>query len=106
LTKRDVEIRRVRFRQSGGIAGLIRGCDVEAKTLDTADLRALEQHAQGARSRTAPARAPAARDVLTYQIAIETAAGTTELDFDELNVPDDLVPLLAHLSKHCRPMKP
>jgi len=101
-----MEIRKVRFRQSGGFAGLVRGCDVEAKTLDAADLRALEQHAQGAPGGTAPARAPAARDAVTYQIAIETATGTKELDFDELNVPPGLAPLLARLSKQCRPMKP
>lgn len=99
-----METRRVRFQQSGGFAGLVRGCDVEAASLDAADLRALEQQAE-AGSRGA-SRSPAARDTLTYEITLETEAGTKTLEFDELNVPADLAVLVARLSKQCRPVKP
>jgi hypothetical protein len=99
-----MEIRKVRFQQSGGFAGLVRGCDVEAASLDASALRALEQQAE-AGSRGA-SRSPAARDTLTYAITIETEAGTKTLEFDELNVPAGLASLVAHLSKQCRPVKP
>jgi hypothetical protein len=100
-----VKIRKIRFRQSGGFAGLVRGCDVAPDDLGAADRRALEGHAQGTRA-AAPAGPSPARDLAVYEIELETDAGVRRLEFDEMNVPDDLAALVERLVKGSKPMRP
>jgi hypothetical protein len=100
-----VKIRIVRFRQSGGIAGLVRGCEVAPEALGAAERRALESRSSGG-SVAASTGASPARDLVVYEIEAETDSGTTRIEFDELNVPDDLAALVERLAKASRPMKP
>ena len=96
-------IRKIRFRQSGGFAGLVRGCDVEFNVLDVADRTALERHARSGQTPVAPSQA---RDQIVYEIDIETDAGVRRLEFDEASVPKDLAPLVQTLAKRSKPMPP
>ena len=96
-------IHKIRFRQSGGFAGLVRGCDVEFDELDVADRGALERHAGSSPTRVAPSKA---RDQIIYEIEMETDAGVRRLEFDEANVPNDLAPLVQALAKRSKPMQP
>jgi Emfourin len=100
-----MKISKIRFRQSGGFAGLVRGCEVAPEDLGAADRRALEGHAQ-ARSAAAPAGSSPARDLAFYEIELETDAGVSRLEFDEQGVPDDLAALVERLVKSSRPMRP
>lgn len=97
-------MRRVRFRQSGGFAGLVRGCEVAAEDLPPAERRALERYV-AARSSPAPGDARA-RDLVTYELEIETDAGVVRLAFDESGAPAELEGLMAHLQSLARPMQP
>ncbi len=99
-----MEIRTVRFRQSGGFAGLVRGCDVAGSDLTDADRRALAQHVS-ARPATA-AGTSSARDLLVYEIEVGTDAGEIRLEFDESAIPAGLAALVGALSARARPMRP
>ena len=96
-------IHKLRFRQSGGFAGLVRGCDVEFNELDVAFRAALERHARSGPTAVAPSEA---RDQIVYEIEMETDAGVRRLEFDEASVPKDLAPLVQALAKRSKPMPP
>jgi len=96
-------IHKVRFRQSGGYGGLVRGYDVEFNILDVANRAALEHHAQSGETPVAPSKA---RDHIVYEIDMETDAGVRRLKFDEASVPKDLAPLVQALAERSKPMPP
>jgi hypothetical protein len=99
-------IRTVRFRQSGGFGGLVRGCEAAPADLDAAECRALERHAHAKRAGAMPAADSGARDLVVYEIEIETDSGATRLEFDEIRIPEDLAALIGRLQKRSRPMSP
>jgi hypothetical protein len=99
-----MQIRQVRFRQSGGFAGLVRGCEVAGEEIGVADRRALERHV-AARS-TAPAKPTGARDLIVYELEVETDAGEVRLEFDEAGAPEDLAALVDDLVARSRPVRP
>jgi hypothetical protein len=99
-------IRTLRFRQSGGFAGLVRGTEVSAdKDISAADRRALERYVKDARA-PSPAGAPGARDLIVYEFDVDTDAGQVRFEFDEASVPADLAALVEQLAKRARPMPP
>jgi hypothetical protein len=97
-------IRKVRFRQSGGFAGLVRGCDVAGSDLTDTDRRALERHVSA--GSVPAAGATSARDLIVYEIEVETGSGEVRLEFDESAVPADLTALVDTLAARARPMRP
>jgi len=99
-------IRGIRFRQSGGFGGLVRCCEAAPEDLGDAERCALERHAQAERARAATAADSGARDLLVYEIEIETDSGATRLAFDETCVPEDLAALIARLQQRARPVPP
>jgi len=97
-------ILKIRFRQSGGFAGLIRGVDLPASELSTAELRALEHFATG--PGRSPAHSPNGRDMFNYELELDTDHGPVRLEFDESNVPDQLSDLVSSLAKRSGPKSP
>jgi hypothetical protein len=98
-------IRSVRLRQSGGFAGLIRSSELAAADLTPGEKRALEDHLQGTES-GADTRNPKARDLVTFELEVETDTGKTSLTFDEDTVPAVITRLVQRLSKKGRPGLP
>lgn len=99
-------INKIRLRQSGGFAGLVRGSEASAeKDITAAELRALERHAQGSRSASS-AKTSRARDLVVYEIELDTDEGQVRLEFDEENIPKDLAPLVKKLAKRAKPIPP
>lgn len=86
----------VHFRQSGGFAGLTRGCTVSAEALPPA-LAAVVQRLVEDRI-VVPPPAPAARDDRQYQLTVETAQGSRRFAFAASTLPDELEPLIMHLA--------
>ena len=101
-----MSIRQVRFRQSGGFANLIRGCDVAAEDLVTSHRHALERLADSAGAAASRTQAPSARDQVMYELELDTGAGVRRFEFDELSVPDGLGPIVEWLQQRSRPMPP
>jgi hypothetical protein len=97
-------IQKIRFRQSGGFAGLMRGVDVPASELSSTELRALEHFATG--PARIPAHSPNGRDMFNYELELDTDHGPVRLEFDESNVPDQLSDLISSLAKRSGPKSP
>jgi hypothetical protein len=94
-------IRKVCFRQSGGFAGLVRSCIVAPDELAPRERRALDRLADEPSDATSSI--PGARDVVMYELEVETESGMKRIEFDELSVPDDLASLVDSLARRARP---
>lgn len=93
---------KLRFRQSGGFAGLERGCEVAVAAL-TPELRKLLEHAL-AHAESPPASPLGGADLTQYSLAVDTPGKGRELRFDDTTVPPALAPLLAHLTAASKPL--
>jgi len=100
-----MEIKKIQFRQSGGFAGLVRGSETSADDISIAQRRALERLAKSTRS-ASPPEVSRARDMVMYELELDTDAGKVRLEFDEASVPDGLAPLVDELAKRARPVRP
>ena len=98
-----MQIKKIHFRQSGGFAGLVRGSEAAGKDISDAQRKALEHHAKGGASSSNASRA---RDMVLYELEVETDRGPIRLEFDEANVPEDLEALVKDLSKRAKPTQP
>jgi hypothetical protein len=97
-----VNIGKIRFRISGGFAGLVRGTDLTTEELTAEERRALDRHlAHGE-----VARADHARDLLQYEFEAETDSGTRRIAFDEMSTPGDLADLVTRLAQRAKPVRP
>jgi len=98
---------RIRYVQSGGFAGLIRGCTVDASALAPAAAAVLKRLVKAAPlARLKARRTEGAADLLLHDFAIETDAGTFHLSFDDLTLPKALKPLVAFLARRSKPLPP
>jgi len=84
----------------------VRGCEAAPEDLGDAERCALERHAHENPTGAAPSADSGARDLVVYEIEIETDSGGTRLEFDETRVPEDLAALIGRLQKRSRPMPP
>lgn len=92
----------MRFRLSGGFAGLVRGTDVTGGELSPAERRGLEAHAR----KSPVSRDAGARDAQVYELEVTTAEGEWRLEFDDTTLPDDLADLVERLSARSTAVKP
>lgn len=93
---------KLRFRQSGGFAGLSRGCEMAVENL-APELRKLLDHAL-AHPGAKPVPSGNMADAMTYSLSVDAPGSTQELHFDDGAIPPALAPLLAHLSAASEPM--
>jgi hypothetical protein len=98
---------RIRYLQSGGFAGLIRGCNIDAAALAPATAAILKRLVKAAPlARLKTARTGGVADLLLHDFVIETDAGTLHLSFDDLTLPKALKPLVAFLARRSKPIPP
>jgi hypothetical protein len=102
---------KLRFRQSGGYAGLIRGQEITAADSSPGEIQRLEQllkaaglaeGAAGGGDRTPPKAA----DLIQYELEIETSAGTRHVVLTDDDLDDRTEPLIRFLQKGSKPLKP
>jgi hypothetical protein len=94
---------KIKFRQSGGYAGLRMGCDLDTDLLSTDEatkLASLVKNSDIMRSKSSRSKNTA--DVISYQITIETNDGTHQIAFDDLTLPDSAIPLLDYLQNQAQ----
>lgn len=98
---------RVIFRQSGGFAGLIEGCELDTARLpskEAARLRALVKRSRPHLARpVTTGRRSEARDLCCYEITIHADDAVHHRSFDEMSLPKGASALVAYLRKHARP---
>ena len=98
---------RVRFQQSGGYAGLIRGCEFDTESLPPEEARVLRSLVEKSNikgnqrfiTRDAP-------DLRTYSITVEKNEESNSISFDDMTVPKDVEELLSFLESRAKPQKP
>ena len=98
---------RITFTQSGGFAGLVKGCRV-----DTAALAAEERHrveaivVQSGLTQSGELFSETGRDLRQYEIRIERDALTVDFVCDEKSLPAAAGPLVRFLLERARPGHP
>ena len=81
----------------------MRGSEAAAKDISDAQRKALDHHARGGASSSNASRA---RDMVVYELEVETDTGPIRLEFDEGSVPEDLEGLIKDLSRRAKPTQP
>ena len=92
---------KITFRESGGFAGLVRGCEVDVSSLPKAAASALDALLASGRLPSGASRG--GRDLTSYEIAVETAKGMRKVSLDEMNAPASVRPLLDFLKGRSGP---
>lgn len=92
------------FRQSGGYAGLIRGCELDTDSLPPDEAATLQSLVvQSGILQAGSGRAPDARDLLNYEITVTTDEGVHHVTFDDMTMPEAVAPLLEYLQEKAKP---
>jgi hypothetical protein len=96
---------KIRFRQTGGFAGLARGCDLDAADLPRAEADELAHLLATARLEAVkPGRARGA-DRQQYDLVLEREGEPAiTVRFDDAALTDELAALVAFLRKRSRPV--
>ena len=94
---------KVRFRQSGGFAGLVLGCDLDTSTLPPAEAQELTRLVKQANlEKIQTRRSEKARDLQNYEVAVEGDGITAKATFDDMSVDANVEPLLDFLRQRAR----
>jgi hypothetical protein len=98
---------KIRYVQSGGFAGLIRGCTLDAAALAPAAAAVMKRLVEAAAlGKLETARTRGVADLLLHDFNIETDDGAFHLSFDDLTLPPALKPLAEFLARHIKPLPP
>ncbi len=97
----------VRFTQSGGYAGLLKGCELDTKALPPEEAKKLQDLvAASALPSSGEFLSNSSRDLRQYEISIEDGKHRTSIVFDEESLPQSAKPLISYLTKCSKPMAP
>ena len=95
---------RVRFQQSGGYAGLIRGCELDTESLPPEEARVLRSLVNKSNIKGSKRYITRdARDLRTYSITIEKDQESNSISFDDMSVPKEVRELLGFLESRAKP---
>ena len=95
---------RVRFQQSGGYAGLIRGCEFDTESLPPDEARLLRSLVKKSNIKGSKRYVTRdARDLRTYSITIEKNEESDSISFDDMSVPKEVRELLSFLESRAEP---
>jgi len=89
----------ISFRQSGGFAGLVRGCSVDTLTLEQGERARVEALVAAAGWTESWERFSEGRDRFQYEITIERDASPVCVVCDDSCVPVAARPLVAYLKE-------
>ncbi len=95
---------KITFLESGGFAGGLRGCRLDAAGLSPAELATLEQLVAASGLDASSERfSSSGRDRRQYDLAIDRAGRVVRLSCDEACLPDEARPLVEFLAGRSRP---
>ena len=96
---------KIRFRQSGGYAGLMMGYEINTESLSTEEAAQLHSLVEGSGILQAKSKRTAnARDLFNYEITIETKESTHQVLFDDLSLSEAALPLVEYLQERAKPV--
>lgn len=96
---------KIKFTQSGGYVGTVRGCEFDTSTIPPdvkAELERLVEESGLLASQTA--LDDKARDLQQYDLTIEDGERKVQVTFDDATLPETAKPLIGFLKKHARPL--
>jgi hypothetical protein len=97
---------KIKFRQSGGYAGLRMGCDLDTKSLSSEEATQLESLVKTSGIlQSKSGHTENAADLINYEITIETKEGTYQVQFDDLTLTESVLPLLDYLQSQAKPLR-
>jgi hypothetical protein len=95
---------RVTFVQSGGVAGVPRGCELDSSVLPAGEARELESLVmESGLVASGVHRSPAARDLRLYEIRVQDGAENVSVTYDDQTLPERARPLVSFLRRNARP---
>lgn len=98
---------KVTFRQSGGYAGLIRGCELDTNSQPSDEAKRLESLVtESGILRLKDSHMSQATDLLQYEITIETNEGVYHVFLDDMTLPESTIPLIEYLQSQSVPRPP
>jgi len=93
---------KIKFRQSGGFAGMVKSIEVERKDLSDEEFGALKSMVDQAKFFDLPEPAPHTQhtmpDMEQYSISIESGGQTREMHLTKSTVPKELKPLIKYMA--------
>lgn len=96
---------KVRFVQTGGYAGLVKGCEADTETLPSDEAAELERLVrESGISESGESLSGVGRDLQQYELSIEGKTSKVLVTLDDSSVPQRAKPLIAYLKKFSRPM--
>ena len=91
---------KVRYRQSGGFAGLSLGSDLDTANLPTGEAEELERLVKrAALDNVGVQKSSRGRDLTSYEIVVADNGRTTKASFDDMTIPPNVQPLLDFLKR-------
>jgi hypothetical protein len=97
---------KIKFRQSGGYAGLRMGCELDTNLLSPEEATKLQSLVeQSDIFQTKSDRSENTADLIDYEITIETKAAKRQVTFDDLTLPEKILPLLDYLQSQAKPLR-
>ena len=97
----------MQFTQSGGFAGLVKGCDIDTATLSPENAKELEQLVKAAGiSGSGELLSRSGRDLQQYEITIEDGTRKASVIVDDQSAPQSVKPLIGYLKKCAKPKAP
>jgi hypothetical protein len=97
---------KLRYRQSGGFAGIAKGADLEIESLSPDEAALVRQTLPRLRAATqAPAPASSQADARQVMVEISEGKETLRLVSDERNMPEELKPLVQLLAAKAEYLK-
>lgn len=97
---------KIKFRQSGGYAGLRTGYDLDLNSLPTDEAKKVQDLVTASGIlQTSSNRSKNAADLINYEISIESSQGTHQISLDDLTLTENILPLLDYLQERAKPLK-
>lgn len=94
---------KLRFDQSGGYAGLVKGCEIDTDTLTPDMAKQVEELVQASNLASGEFLSESSRDLNQYELTIEEGTSTTSVVLDDESVPPSAKPLIGYLKKCAKP---
>ena len=89
---------KIRYRQGGGYAGLVLGCELDTKQMSQGEAQELARLVkQAALDQVGVKKSASGRDLTTYEISVEDNGRTIKAAFDDMTIPSNVEPLLDFL---------
>ena len=98
---------KITFRQSGGFAGLIQGCEIDTDLLSAEEAVQLQSLVEQSGILQAKSQfTPEARDLCNYEVTLETNEGTFRVLLDDMTMSESAEELLEYLQQRSQPRPP